>query len=181
MNQQNTMAATAAANLVQGIANKLYGEAGSGVTDLIALNNLVVARPMGHLSEAATLRHAAAVLYMWEDDPDMTGYMGDFKDACNILELLAQHAPVAQTADLALWAMHLHGPDDVHAAPSKAAALEVANVINREFARSEIKPYAVVVRWTGSAEEHSASVAAWKGQWEHGTGLIDSGMAAGNG
>lgn len=41
MNQQNTMAATAAANLVQGIATKLYGEAGSGVTDLIALNNLV--------------------------------------------------------------------------------------------------------------------------------------------
>jgi hypothetical protein len=86
-------------------------------------------------------------------------------------------APPAQTVDLALWAMHLHGPDDVHAAPSKAAALEVANAINREFARNEIKPYAVVVRWTGSAEEHSASVAAWEDQWEHGNGLIDSGKA----
>lgn len=41
MNQQNTMAATAAANLVQGIATKLYGDAGAGITDLIALNNLV--------------------------------------------------------------------------------------------------------------------------------------------
>ncbi|PKH70798.1 hypothetical protein CXF96_13585 [Stenotrophomonas sp. Betaine-02u-21] len=41
MNQQNTMVATAAANLVQGIATKLYGEAGAGTTDLIALDNLV--------------------------------------------------------------------------------------------------------------------------------------------
>lgn len=41
MNQQNTMAATAAANLVQGIATKLYGDAGAGITDLIALANMV--------------------------------------------------------------------------------------------------------------------------------------------
>lgn len=41
MNQQNTMAGKTAADLVQAIATKLYGEAGAGITDLIALNNLV--------------------------------------------------------------------------------------------------------------------------------------------
>ena len=40
---------------------------------------------------------AAAVLDMWEGDPDETGYMGDFADACDILEILAHHtAPPAQ-------------------------------------------------------------------------------------
>jgi len=43
MNQQNTMAATAAANLVQDIATRLYGHAGEGVKDLIGLANLVQA------------------------------------------------------------------------------------------------------------------------------------------
>jgi hypothetical protein len=100
MKQQNTMAATAAANLVQGIATKLYGDAGTGVNDLIALSNLVAAGPVRQMSEAATLRHAAAVLYMWEDDPNLTGYMSDFEDACAILELLAQHAPPARTIDV---------------------------------------------------------------------------------
>ena len=181
MNQQTNMAAKTAADLVQAIATRLYGDAGAGVTDLIALNNLVVACPLRQFSEAATLRHAAAVLYMWEDDPNLTGYMGDFKDACNILELLAEHAPAAQTGNPVLWAMHLQGPDDVHAAPSKVAALEVANAINREFARSEIKPYAVVVHWTGSAEEHRASAAAWDAQWTQRDGLFESGKAACNG
>ena len=56
---------------------------------------------VGEIDEAAVLRRAAAVLYMWEDDPNLTGYMGDFKDACGILELLAQHAvPPAQAVDL---------------------------------------------------------------------------------
>lgn len=41
---------------------------------------------------ASILRQAAAVLDMWEDDPDETGYMGDFGDAVGILELLAKHA-----------------------------------------------------------------------------------------
>jgi|GEM_PF-5936899 len=41
MNQQANMAADAAADLVQQIATKLYGEAGAGVTDLIALANRV--------------------------------------------------------------------------------------------------------------------------------------------
>lgn len=136
MNQQNTMAATAAANLVQGIATRLYGDAGAGVTDLIALNNLVVARPLGHLSEAATLRHAAAVLYMWEDDPDLTGYMGDFKDACNILELLAQHAPPSQAVDL--------GP--VRAALQAAEALCVCCASVDGYSRNELHAFGMNMR-----------------------------------
>lgn len=59
---------------------------------------------------------------MWEDDPNLTGYMDDFKDACAFLELLAQHAPPARAIDHGLWALHLQGPDDVHAAPSKVHA-----------------------------------------------------------
>ncbi|WP_414606316.1 hypothetical protein [Stenotrophomonas pavanii] len=62
---------------------------------------LAARQPVGEIDEAAVLRRAAAVLYMWEDDPNLTGYMGDFKDACGILELLAQHAaPPAQAVDL---------------------------------------------------------------------------------
>ncbi|WP_447898030.1 hypothetical protein [Stenotrophomonas sepilia] len=62
---------------------------------------LAARQPVGQIDEAAVLRRAATVLYMWEDDPNLTGYMGDFKDACGILELLAQHAaPPAQAVDL---------------------------------------------------------------------------------
>lgn len=62
---------------------------------------LTARQPVGEIDEAAVLRRAAAVLYMWEDDPNLTGYMGDFNDACGILELLAQHAaPTAQAVDL---------------------------------------------------------------------------------
>lgn len=62
---------------------------------------LAARQPVGEIDEAAVLRRAAAVLYMWEDDPNLTGYMGDFNDACGILELLAQHAaPPAQGVDL---------------------------------------------------------------------------------
>lgn len=67
-----------------------------------ALRALLAARPpVGAFDEAAVLRRAAAVLDMWEDDPNLTGYMGDFNDACGILELLAQHAaPPAQAVDM---------------------------------------------------------------------------------
>lgn len=66
------------------------------------VKHLAARQPVGQIDEAAVLRRAAAVLYMWEDDPNLTGYMGDFNDACGILELLAQHAaPPAQAVDMA--------------------------------------------------------------------------------
>lgn len=43
MNQQTNMAETAAADLVQGIATRLYGDAGAGITDLITLTDRVQA------------------------------------------------------------------------------------------------------------------------------------------
>jgi hypothetical protein len=64
-----------------------------------------------------------------------------------------------------LWAMHLMGPDDIYAAPSKAEALEVANRINYEFRDREIKPHAVVVPWDGSDESHKAQAEFWKDEW----------------
>ena len=66
---------------------------------------LAARQPGAQADEAAILRHGAAVLDMWEGDPNVTGYMGDFKDACDILEVLALHAaPPAQGIDLGqLW------------------------------------------------------------------------------
>lgn len=62
---------------------------------------LAARQPGAQADEAAILRHGAAVLDMWEGDPHVTGYMGDFKDACAILEVLALHAaPPAQGIDL---------------------------------------------------------------------------------
>lgn len=89
-------------------------------------------QPVGEIDEAAVLRRAAAVLYMWEDDPNLTGYMGDFKDACGILELLAQHAaPPVQAVDLgqfrpAVCAMGLYAedPQDVDEAKRLLALID---------------------------------------------------------
>ncbi len=62
---------------------------------------LAARQPVGEIDEAAVLRRAAAVLDMWEGDSNQTGYMGDFKDAQAILEVLAQNAaPPAQAVDL---------------------------------------------------------------------------------
>ncbi|HFF6188713.1 TPA: hypothetical protein ACGCHN_001276 [Stenotrophomonas maltophilia] len=64
-------------------------------------DSLAARQPVGQIDEAAVLRRAADVLYMWEDDPNLTGHMGDFKDACDILEVLAQNAAQpAQAVDL---------------------------------------------------------------------------------
>lgn len=57
------------------------------------LRELLQRRPLAwQADEAAILRRAGAVLQNWEDDPNVTGYMGDFGDAVAILEVLAQHA-----------------------------------------------------------------------------------------
>lgn len=63
------------------------------------------------------------------------------------------------------WAMHLLGPDDVYAAPSKIEALEIANRINYEFRNSEIKPYAVVVPWNGSGDDYEYGIRVWREEW----------------
>ncbi|QVW29522.1 hypothetical protein [Stenotrophomonas phage BUCT603] len=88
--------------MVDAACNVLYANFPSGKKDYrdscraearAALEAALASRqPVGQIDEAAVLRRAADVLYMWEDDPNLTGYMGDFKDACDILEVLAQNA-----------------------------------------------------------------------------------------
>ncbi|WP_242877298.1 hypothetical protein [Stenotrophomonas maltophilia] len=64
-------------------------------------DSLAARQAVGKIDEAAVLRRAAAVLDMWEGDSNQTGYMGDFKDAQAILEVLAQNAAQsAQAVDL---------------------------------------------------------------------------------
>lgn len=62
---------------------------------LQGFDELAARRPVVVADVAFVLRSASAVLHMWEDDPNVTGYMGDFGDACSILEILAQHAEVS--------------------------------------------------------------------------------------
>lgn len=66
-------------------------------------------------------------------------------------------------ADGKLWCVHVHGPDDVHAMPTRAAALERANEFNEVFGRHNFKEgdpimRAVVIEWPHSAESHAAEL-----------------------
>lgn len=68
-----------------------------------------------------------------------------------------------------LWALHIEGPDDILAAPSKEAAEERARQLNEIWAKAEAAQpsenwpvmNAVVVPWTGSAENHARDLADW--------------------
>lgn len=78
------------------------GERAAYMEGLEEGKKIAARQPLGETDEAAVLRRAAAVLDMWEGDSNQTGYMGDFKDAQAILEVLAQNAaPSAQAVDLA--------------------------------------------------------------------------------
>lgn len=81
-----------------GIDSPALASMANGAIQLIdkARAALAARQPVGKIDEAAVLRRAAAVLDMWEGDSNQTGYMGDFKDAQAILEVLAQNA--AQSA-----------------------------------------------------------------------------------
>lgn len=62
-----------------------------------------------------------------------------------------------------LWAIHIEGPDDIIAAPSKDAAEREAALLNRYFAsmaKSENDPdlRAVVTAWPYTAEGHAQSL-----------------------
>lgn len=65
-----------------------------------------------------------------------------------------------------LWAIHLLGPDDIHAAPSFEEAERACIQINAFFRDKAVKPHAVVVHWEGSSERHAAQVAEdWPKLW----------------
>lgn len=73
-----------------------------------------------------------------------------------------------------LWCVHIHGPDDVHAAPDKEAAEQRAAELNACFAKEDAKHVgdpnwptveAVVVPWDGSEESHADDLKNWNGKW----------------
>ncbi|MCI1124774.1 hypothetical protein [Stenotrophomonas maltophilia] len=77
------------------------GERAAYMEGLEEGKKIAARQAVGKIDEAAVLRRAAAVLDMWEGDSNQTGYMGDFKDAQAILEVLAQNAAQsAQAVDL---------------------------------------------------------------------------------
>lgn len=78
-----------------------WGYLSDGIDDLPLGSKLYAAPPAPAavpVDAAQILRDAAAVLLMWQDDPNLTGYLGDFGDACDILEILAGHATHPQPA-----------------------------------------------------------------------------------
>ncbi|MEA9653040.1 hypothetical protein ABFU65_12205 [Xanthomonas campestris pv. raphani] len=82
-------------------------------------------------------------------------------------EEIAARQPVGEP----LWCMHILGPDDVHAAPSKAHAEKAAAALNAFHAaraeQSEHHPKveAVVAPWPHSVESHAESVADFIPGW----------------
>jgi len=208
MNQQTNMAVKTAADLVQAIATRLYGDAGAGVTDLIGLNNLIqgdVGIPVspspagqGDALRAELLEHADGLERMAAGDreagesieqaiEDGEGYTPDdpqdvaagLQHDANMAEstatllrkaaaALAARQPTGQGP---LWCMHILGPDDVHAAPSKAHAEKAAAALNafhaarQEQSEQDPKIEAVATLWPHSAESHAESVAAFIPGW----------------
>jgi len=71
-------------------------------------------------------------------------------------------------AEPELWCLHILGPDDVYAAPSKAAAVSCAARFNARFgpiaAQNDVMCEAVVVPWPYSPESHAESLPSWS-QW----------------
>ena len=75
--------------------------------------------------------------------------------------------PVNQEDDdecwtVALWAIHIQGPDDLFAMPSKEAAESHAEILNKEFKARKIEGgenyptiNVAVIPWNGSAESHA--------------------------
>lgn len=70
-------------------------------------------------------------------------------------------------AEQKLWAMHISGSDDMHAAPSQAEAAAAAERFNTWFAnRADKHPFdpemhATVVEWPYGAREHALDVQDW--------------------
>ena len=64
-----------------------------------------------------------------------------------------------------LWCLHLQGPDDVHAAPSKAHAQKAADMVNKAFAGVEVQPNAVAAPWPHSEQAHADSVGTFITDW----------------
>lgn len=60
--------------------------------------------------------------------------------------------------DTTLWALHIEGPDDFYAMPSKAAAQAHADILNRFMAQGKSHMKALVALWPHSAEAHAENM-----------------------
>lgn len=77
-------------------------------------------------------------------------------------------------AENELWAMHVQGPDDVWAAPSKeraeAAAIRLNDFWAEKIASKNDPDFpminAVVIPWSSSPESHAEAVKKWAAEWE---------------
>lgn len=91
----------------------------------------------------------------------------DIEDGIRHNHLIAARQPVGEP----LWCMHILGPDDVHAAPSRAhaekaaAALNALHAAREEQSEHDPKVEAVVAPWPHSAESHAESVADFIPGW----------------
>lgn len=75
-------------------------------------------------------------------------------------------APAEAKGD-GLWCLHVLGPDEVHAAPSKAHAEQAVAIFNATFPRGEgeVRVEAVVAPWPHSEKSHAESVAEFIPNW----------------
>lgn len=73
----------------------------------------------------------------------------------NAIELLRSAG-----ADQTLWCMHVIGPDDLHAAPSREMAEAACGWYTERF-KDHPEVRFEVIPWPGSAESHAKNVAQW--------------------
>jgi hypothetical protein len=92
---------------------------------------------------------------MRSDDGTSVEYYAD-----RLRDILAAQPPKAE-----LWCLHIVGPDDVHAAPSKAHAEKAAAAFNEQFKGSANLMHAEVAPWPHSAESHAEDVEKFIPNW----------------
>ncbi len=72
---------------------------------------------------------------------------------------------IEANADLALWCVHILGPDDVLAAPSHDAAVVHARELNKAVharpAVDDVLCFAYAAPWPHSKDEHAEAVKNW--------------------
>lgn len=74
---------------------------------------------------------------------------------------------IEANADLALWCVHILGPDDILAAPSHDAAVIHARELNktlhaRPSTPGDILCFAYAAPWPYSPESHADSLSSWQ-------------------
>lgn len=84
-------------------------------------------------------------------------------------KLYAAPQPSEPVKDETIWCLHILGPDDVHAAPSKAYAEVAADLHNARFSKatkeSGVMCKAVVAPWPHDSASHARGLANFVSNW----------------